>query len=414
MPTRLICVVLTILTFGTIASSRSNAQATETILYSFSGASGSSPDSNLIFDSAGNLYGTTNSGGAYGLGTVFELSPQIGGTWIETVIHSFGSGTDGATPYSGLIFDAASNLYGTTVDGGRYGYGTIFEMSAGPGGSWNERVLHSFGSGKDGSQPVAGLILDSAGNLYGTTFYGGAYGKGTAFELTPPASGAKETILHNFGVTSEDGENPYGGLVFDASGNLYGTTYNGGIRTFGTAFELSPKSGVGWSEKLLISFCAEGGPCAPESGLIMDQEGNLYGTSLDGGMGYCFGETGDCGTVFELSPKSGGGWSATMLYKFGANRTDGYFPTSDLVIDASGNLYGTTSYGGASAAGTVYELTQQAGGRWTESILHSFEQGNGDGEYPYGSVILDSSGNLYGTTVYGGSGSYGTVYEITP
>jgi uncharacterized repeat protein (TIGR03803 family) len=370
----------------------------ETILHSFNpkGGDGINPWGGLILDAAGNLYGTTVWGGTYGRGTVFELIPKAGGGWTEKVLHSFiPNGKDAANPTAGLVFDAAGNLYGTAEGGGTYGLGAVFELIPRPRGGWSERVLHSFTGFADGGVPAAGLTLDSAGNLFGTTAFE------TAFELTPTASGQwKETILHEFGIGT-DGAEPYGGLVFDAAGNLYGTTFLGGAHNAGTVFELTPAVGGGWTETVLYSFSlnAFSGGAYPMAGLVRDAVGNLYGTTNNnstvfeltptaGGIwtetvlhsfssngidgfapmaGVIFDAAGNLygtttsgglyiyGTVFELTPAAGGIWTETLLHDFG-NGTDGSDPRAGLIFDAAGNLYGTTFYGGAYNGGTVFQI----------------------------------------------------------
>src|SRR5271167_2273777 len=384
----------------------------EQVLHSFNGGDGYWPFAGLIFDAAGNLYGTTYVGGAYGEGTVFELTPAAGGGWTERVLYSFCSQrscTDGETPGAGLIFDAAGNLYGTTSGGGTGTYfGTVFELTPTAGGGWMEQVLHSFNGG-DGYWPFAGLIFDAAGNLYGTTYVGGAYGEGTVFELTPAAGGGwTERVLYSFCSqrSCTDGETPGAGLIFDAAGNLYGTTSGGGTGTyFGTVFELTPTAGGGWMEQVLHSFNGGDGYW-PFAGLIFDAAGNLYGTTYVGGA---YGE----GTVFELTPAAGGGWTEQVLYNFKHNGTDGYNPEAGLIFDKNGNLYSTTLAGGTYGEGTVFELRPTAGGDWTEEVLHSFGNGT-DGYQPAGSLMFDAAGNLYGTTYGGGTYGYGTVFELTP
>ena len=320
---------------------------TETVLHSFA----NSPDGanpryvTPVLDARGNLYGTTNYGGAYGFGTVFELAPL--GT--EKILHSFDvNGTDGAYPESSVVLYEGS-VYGTTAEGGSDNIdGTVFKLSPPPTFCrtivcpWVERILHSFGTSGDGSQPYAVLTVDTHGNLYGTTNVGGAYSQGTVFEVT--SSGA-ETVLWNFG-NGTDGANPLAGVVLDTQGNLYGTTANGGA----------------------------------------------------------YGE----GTVFELMPS----WTETILHNFDNNDIDGTHPYAGLVMDAQGNLYGTTISGGgiSGAAGTVFELTPSGG---TETILHTFG-GSGDGAFPWGGLVFDRSGNLYGTTFAGGANGYGTVFKVTP
>ena len=351
----------------------------------------------------------------------------------ETVIYGFsGSITgaaDGSTPYDGLISDAKGNLYGTTSAGGAStaittdGEGTVFELTPASGGGWTEKVLYSFGAtATDGINPFAGLVFDAKGNLYGTTSLGGANGLGTAFELTPGTGGVwTEKVLYSFGATSTDASEPKrGSLIFDAKGNLYGTTRlggpnslsnGGGLETGGTVYELTPGTGGVWTEKVLYNFGATSTDAAnPVGGLAMDATGNLYGTTLYGGAN-------NYGTVFELAAASGGAWTETILHSFNLNGTDGTLPYASLIFDAQGNLYGTT-YGGGSnpsfgGSGTVFELTPGAGGMWNEQILHSFTPFTTDGDYPYGSLVFDAAGNLYGTTssrLYG----YGIVFQLTP
>jgi uncharacterized repeat protein (TIGR03803 family) len=385
------------------------AQVQEEVLHNFNndGTDGVSPWAGLIFDAAGNLYGTARIGGAYTQGMVFELIPAAGGTWTEKVLHNF-DGTDGGNPTAGLILDTAGNLYGTTVVGGTYGHGTVFELSPAAGGTWTEQVLYSFNSnGTDGVLPAAGLIFDAAGNLYGTTSAGGSYSGGTVFELTPAAGGTwTEKVLYSFG-NDADGATPYAGLIFDAAGNLYGTTfYGGGTYALGTVFELTPAAGGTWTEKVLHSFTGNGTDGANLSaGLIFDAAGNLYGTTTDGG-------TIGGGTAFELTPAAGGTWTESMLHNFG-NGTDASMPRGALIFDAAGNLYGASSGGGAQNAGTVFELTPAGGGTWTEQVLHNFGSGT-DGANPYAGMIFDAAGNLFGTTKQGGTSNDGTVFEVTP
>jgi uncharacterized repeat protein (TIGR03803 family) len=281
----------------------------------------------------------------------------------EKVLHSFNNGASGGSyPYSGLILDKAGNLYGTTGFGGTgtgcySGCGTVFELMPQAGGGWVEKVLHNFQLNVTGGvQPVSGLIFDAAGNLYGTTAAGGNTtcigGCGTVFELIPDGGGGwTEKVLHSFGGSPE-GAFPQGGLIFDAAGNLYGTTYEGGPRggcQCGTVFELSPLPGGGWKEKILHIF-GRTGPGFPSSSLIFDDDGNLFGMALGGSGSGCIGVYG-CGTVFELSPVAGGGWSEQVLHNFTKNGTDGNVPYGGLISDAAGNLYGTTSAGGAGLCG---------------------------------------------------------------
>jgi uncharacterized repeat protein (TIGR03803 family) len=369
------------------------AQAqTETVLYSFGSQTGDGygPVAGLIFDKAGNLYGTARAGGAYSNGTVFELTAA----GSEKVLYSFGSQPgDGAVPYGGLIFDKKGNLYGTTQDGGAYGGGTVFELTA----AGTEKVLYSFSSQPgDGINPLAGLIFDKKRNLYGTTLNGGAYDRGTVFELT--AKGA-EKILYSFGSQPGDGSGPYAaGVIFDTMGNLYGTTCYGGAYGEGTVFELTAAG----TEKVLYSFGSQPGDGQmPEAGLTFDKKGNLYGTTSGGGA-YGIDE----GTVFELTAAG----TETVLYSFGGQPDDGSYLWAGLTFDKKGNLYGVTVDGGAHGGGTVFEVT--AAGK--EKNLYSFGSEAGDGNNPYGGLIFDKKGNLYGTTLWGGAYAGGTVFKLVP
>lgn len=313
-------------------------------MYSFGGifGDGESPEGSLVLDTAGNFYSTTAFGGY--AGTIFELDPA----GRETVLHRFREGADGGLPYAGLVAGrAAGSFYGTTFEGGVYGAGTVFVVESRTG---NEEVLHNFAGGinADGSQPSDALIWDSEGTLYGTTGYGGtgATNGGTVFKLD---STGKETVLYNFSGGA-DGANPRGGLVRDDLGNLYGTTAYGGVTGCdfggcGTVFEVDPAG----TETVLYSFRsgAEGAQdgATPEAGLVLDAEGNFYGTTSAGG-GF------DSGTVFRLD-RTG---KETVLFRF-TGLSDGAFPFASVIRDAAGNLYGTTAYGGAYNAGVVFEIT---------------------------------------------------------
>jgi uncharacterized repeat protein (TIGR03803 family) len=312
------------------------------VLHIFSGKDGAYPNG-LIFDAAGNLYGTTlGGGGANGYGTAFKLAPGLNGRWTETVLHIFNS-QNGGLPNGSLILDMAGDLYGTTQTGGTYGYGTVFKLAPGVNGKWTETVLHSF-DGKDGNQPASALIFDSLGNLYGTTEAGGnrsyffGYGGGTVFKLAPGTDG-KWTYSLLFSFSLNDGEQPASSLVLDTAGNLYGTTVRGGdLSSFlcldygcGTVFRLVPGENGSWTEEVLHKFNGVDG-FAPYAAVIFDAAGNLYGTTWDGG------------NVFELTPGTNGEWTETVLHTF--NGSDGLSPQAGLVFDASGNLYGATDYGG--------------------------------------------------------------------
>jgi uncharacterized repeat protein (TIGR03803 family) len=392
--------------------------AQETVLLNFSYNNGDEPIAGLIMDAAGNLYGTTFYGGAYGNGTIFELTPHAG-VWAETVLYSFtGASSAGFWPNSRLVFDASGNLYGTTFFGGQFQVGTVFELSPAAGGSWTETTIHDFNpKNLDGSYPHAGLIVDASGNLYGTAAGGGHDGDGIVFELSPSAGGDfTEKILRSFsGSSGGDGANPYSSLVFDASGNLYGTTAYGGTSAAcnggcGTVFELIPTKAGNWMEKTLSFRNTDG--ANPYGGLILDASGNLYGATSQGASG-------NFGAIFELTP-AGNGWTESILHTFSPHLGDGMNPQAPLIFDAAGNLYGTTESGGASGGGTAYELTPTGEGDWTKKILDSFSSAGGAAHSPAPGVTIDSFGNLYGAAISGGDnfsscyGGCGAVFEIAP
>jgi uncharacterized repeat protein (TIGR03803 family) len=399
----------------TLLAANAYAAPKERVLYSFGITDGSNPETSLIFDKAGNLYGTTVRGGAFGYGTVFELTPTARG-WNEKVLHSF-SASDGFYPSASLIFDSVGNLYGSTALGGAYHYGMVFQLAPGAHGTWTETILHSF-DGTDGDQPRAQLTFDKAGNLYGTTTFGGAYGHGAVFQLTPGANGVwTETVLRSFTLRAGLGPNePFGNIVFDADGNLYGTTENGGPSGWsgGVVFELAPGAGGKWTEKIPHYFGNHGEDgYSPEAGLIFDTSGNLYSTTALGGAH-------NFGAVFQLTPDAGK-WNEKVLHSFNDNGKDGAYAVSGLILDAAGNLYGTTNQGGTPGSacnghgcGTVFDLQPGANGTWTEKILHSFSDQGTDGTIPEAGLIRDAAGNLYGTTYTGGANNYGTVFKITP
>ncbi len=379
---------------------------------------GVGPWSGVIFDSRGNLYGTTIFGGDDNVGTVFELVPRTGHGWVEKRLYSFSNkGGDGQSPQGTLIFDSAGNLYGTTSAGGSDGVGTVFELMRNPDGSWTEKILHSFlNNGVDGQDPIDGLVLDSAGNLYGTTFGGGEFVVGTVFELSPTSSGPwSEQLLHAFSpnVSLKDGNRPRGNLVIDTHGNLYGTTLLGGLNFDGTVYELSPSAGS-WNESILYSFNAyTGDGLQPVSGVVFDSSGNIYGTTTAGGSA-------GMGTVFELTPSANGTWAESILYNFAStSKSDGSNPVGSLVFDSAGNLYGTTLIGGTGTCtttggcGIVYEL-MHSGSHWSERVIHNFNNNGTDGYFPIPGVVLDSADNVYGTTYYGGAFNDGTVYAFRP
>jgi len=354
-----------IFNYGTIFKlTRTNGGWTESVLFAFGYDynTGHYPSGGLTLDAAGNLYGTTTGGGEYNSGIVFELVNNGDGTWTEQVLHNFDN-TDGFGPDATLIFDSSGNLYGTTGGGGAYQNGTAFELTPTGGGNWSETVLHSFGNGTDGVSPMSPLVRDSAGNLYGTTWLGGTHqcgggGCGTVFELSPAVGGGwTEQVIHNFSNSGGDGNGPWSGaLIFDASGNLYGTTTTGGAYLCeggstgcGTVYEVSPAGDGNWTEQVLYSFNGAGTSgwnltCS----LLFDAAGNLYGTTY-------FGGAFEAGAVFELT-SSGGVWTEQVLHSFGQGN-DGATPGAGLIWDAAGNLYGTTLGGGVYGDGTAYEVT---------------------------------------------------------
>jgi len=319
-----------------------SGRGTQKVLHSFQGgADGATPNGGVIEDAKGTLFGTTTAGGAAGAGTVYSLRGQT-----ETVLYSFAGGTsDGMAPQAGLVQDASGNLYGTTTAGGAAGNGTVFELVAPKSrkGAWAEKLLYSFGTGTDGAAPVGRVVLDTAGNLYGTTSLGGASGYGTVFQLKPGATWT-ETILHSFQNT-DDGNTPYAGLVADASGNFYGAATAGGNNGGGTIFELSPSNG---SFTFAVLASVPGwGVSGTFRDILVQPNGVIYATT------HCDG-TNSAGSIYELT-LSGGVWTYTELYDF-TGGSDGQYSISNLVLKGS-KLYGTTIGGGANGAGTVYAFT---------------------------------------------------------
>ena len=364
----------------------------------------------LTFNEHGNLYGVTNGGGDYAQGSIFELTHKANGNWTATTLHSFDL-TDGSEPNGNLVFDPAGNLYGTAPVGGSYDSGTVFELIPGSHGR-DFSVLYEFCQQTgcpDGDTPAAGVVLDGSGSLYGTTVSGGTYG-GIVFELTPGSTSWDESILYNFGFRSHDGDDPLDALAFGSTANLFGTTFRGGAYGGGTVFRLSRRKMDKWKEQILYSFCPGGFPCVdgvgPYAGVIFDRSGNIYGTTTQGGHSNC-GET-HCGTVFKLTPGRNGHWKEAVLYEF-PDPQNGSFPTGGVIRDKAGNLYGATVAGGigpcTGGCGVAYKLEPRAHGKWKYSVLHKFTQG--DGWQPLGGLIFDGKGNLYGT-------AYSTVFEITP
>jgi uncharacterized repeat protein (TIGR03803 family) len=377
-----------------LVAAQSAPSRTFKVLYAFQGLSdGGEPYAGLVRDAAGNLYGTAISSGAFGWGVVFKLRTH----GAETVLHSFGDGsTDGRTPYAGLVRDKAGNLYGTTYEGGGIGCvdgcGTVFKLDT----TGTETVLHSFAGGTtDGCFPYAGLLLDSAGNLYETTQACGASSNGIVFKVS---KSGKLTILHNFAGGTNDGANPlYGSLIMDTKGALYGVAQYGGTSNEGVVYKLS-KSGA---LRVLHSFAggtADG--CNPYGTPAMDSLGNLYGTAVACGSS-------NMGIVWKVSKRG----TERVLHNFAGGTKDGGQPIAGVVLDTNGNLYGDTQYGGGTGCfgvgcGTVYKLTKSG----ALTLLHAFT--GSEGAFPFGGVIRDVKGNVYGTAFLGGSPDWGTVWEI--
>jgi len=417
----LLPVVILVFAVGAFA-----ADGTEKVLYSFGGPpGGATPEAGMILDAAGNLYGTTYYGGTSsecqghpgGCGTIFELTANPDGTWAETVLHSFDL-VDGAYPDRDLVFDTAGNLFGVT-DVGRH-VGLAYELMRISGG-WSYNVVHAFAvSRQDGGSPRSVLLLDANGNLFGTTAGGGTGYNGTIYELSPGSGGTwTESILHNFGpgYAPSGGAEPDAGLISDAAGNLYGATAYGGNQACpqgcGTIFELSPNGDGTWKKRVLHKFNGSDG-LLPYADLVADQSGNLYGTTDEGGKSGCYG---GCGTLFKLTKTPSGGWKFSVLHVFEIGSGGG--PESRLVVDSAGNLYGTTVVGGIIKAcpvqrgcGVVFKLAPHKNGQWAYTVLHKFTNGQ-DGALAHG-VVMDAAGNLYGTTIAGGADGLGTVFEVTP
>ena len=377
------------------------AQAqTFTVLHSFTDEVGGVFPYSGVTLIGGNLYGTTTAGGLYREGTVFELIHR-GSGWVLSVLYSFAGGQDGAMPYSGVVVGPDGFLYGATYDGGN-GFGAVYSLRPQPtfcqntSCPWVETVLYRFQGGSDGAHPgnADALVFDHAGNLYGTT--GGdsnADGNdGTVFELSPSNGGWTETVLYRFTKS----EIPMAGVTFDTAGNLYGTTKAGGIG-YGSVYELTP-SGSGWIYQTLYEFQNTRDGAYPYGGVVFDGSGNLYGTTENDG-----------GTVFEMQP-SNGGWSFATIYN-GFPSTLG--PVDTPTLDSAGNVYGTVLNDHGTNEGLVFKLTF-SGGSWTETNLALFGVGGNLAAFPYGSVVLDADGNIFGTTLEGGNQGSGTVWEITP
>ena len=400
--------------------SAASAQSTETVLYSFQGTTDGDAPGGLIAGPDGSFYGVAASGGANGLGVVYQLTPpaEAGEPWIESVLYSFQGGSDGYQPYSGLARDSAGNLYGVTYNGGGIDdYGVVYEVSPSSGG-WTEKVIYAFQGPTvgDGFAPNGTLAIGPSGQLFGTTGYGGAGDYGTVYQLTPSHSGAwTEKVLYSF-TGGADGGEPFAGPIRASNGVLYGTTAVGGTSSLGTAYSLTESAGS-WAESVIHSFAGgERDGSGPESPLYLDASGNLFGATPTGIGKTCSGGLTGCGMFFELSPNPSGGWTETVLYAFKGG-DDGSQPTGAIISNGHGTFWGTTLSGGSGycddtvgyGCGTVYQL-RNLGGRGTETTLYAFQDGD-DGAYPQAGVVL-KGGKLYGTANQGGSTQSGVIFEI--
>jgi uncharacterized repeat protein (TIGR03803 family) len=390
--------VLTLVTAGA-----AHAQSFQ-LVHTFSGPDGARPTAGLTIDASGKLYGTVRTGhSGSNWGGAFQMRTH-NGNWLFNTLYIF----DGQIS-ARVVFGPEGLLYGDSpnnIAGLPYGY--LFSLRPGINActtalcSWNETTIYGFTGGADGGTPRYGdLIFDTSGNMYGTASVGGdSNGNGVVFEATRSGQNWTEQPIYTFGG-SPDGSHPFNGLVFDNAGNLYGTTTAGGASGNGTVFELAPAGG-GWSEQIIYNFTGGSDGGFPVAGLIFDSAGNLYGATATGGSG-------GGGTVFELTP-SGSSWNFNLLQSFTGAAQCG--PWASLNFDSQGNLWGTTLCDGANADGNVFELTPAGGGNWTYASVYDFTGGN-DGSQPYAKPVFDASGNLYGTASIAGEHNAGTVWEIT-
>ena len=408
--------VLSMALASTLATASAAAAQTYSVIHSFSGsADGSTPNSTMIMDQAGNLYGTTSYGGAQpgnaGSGLVFKLVKR-NSSWVLTPSYTFQGGSDGAHPGASVVIAPNGILYGTTSLGGNpgcpagMGCGTVYQLQP-PARAcqsvlcpWTKTVLYRFTGALDGANPGYGqLVFDHSGNIYGTTGGGGDLGSGVVYQLTHSSGGWQESVLHSFDGMG-DGLEPLSGVVFDSQANLYGTTVRGGAHGNGTVYELT-SSESGWMISKQYDIANEGN--SPYAGVILDQLGNVYGATLLGGPG-------NGGTIFQLV-SSGSQWSSSIIGSFSPLGGQGLGAFSNLTMDAAGNLYGTTGTDGAHGFGSVFKLAPQ-NGSWVQTTLYDFAGGS-DGCNPSGGVTLGPNGYLYGTTQGCGAG-YGVVWEIAP
>lgn len=373
------------------------------VLHAFAGGTdGAEVQTPVVLDRQGNVFNTTTGGGEGGYGTVFMLAADSVPRWKETILHTFAFGdVNGYWPY-GVVLDSAGNLYGAAGAGGTYEGGTVFEMTPGEDG-WTFQVLYNFCTQPecgDGSGPEAPLLYSKTGNLYGTAT--------DLFELVPGDGGWSESVLYQFCLLENctDGVAPRSALIFDDKGNLYGTTTSGGDYIYdGAVYKLRHMPDGSWKESVLHSFGGTHDGITPGLGsLAMDKEGNLYGTTVTG--------RDNSGIVYRLTRQPNGHWKEKILHKFQGGK-GGWSPDGGVVLDAAGNLYGTTQNGGTRCdCGVIYELSPNPDDTWTYKVLHRFI--GYDGVFPMTSMVFDDHGNLYGTTQYGGPGGGGVVFELTP
>jgi uncharacterized repeat protein (TIGR03803 family) len=389
------------------------AQSAEQVILNFTGKNGNDPYSRLISDASGRIFGTTAAGGGTphnGSGEIFELIPKVGGGWNFHKLYAFQGNSAGAGPVGNIVFDAAGNLYGAVQagEGGVNGKSGVYKASPGSGGQWTESIIALIDGTNSGATPlVSGLTIDAAGNLYGTTRFGGVNGLGSIYQLTPNSDGSwTQNLLYSFGSQSQDGTDPNDEVTFDASGNIYGTTFAGGASGYGAVYRLFPASGGGWNESVLYSFTGGDDEGNPVAALWLDAAGNIYGTT-PGAVSLHFG------TVFSLTQNSGGSWTYRTLHHFGKKTGDGSSPESGLTPDAAGNLFGTTALGGTYNKGSVYELTRTASGNWEEKVLVSLVIPEFLTSTPP-PVTIGRGHILYGVTSNGGSAGFGVVFEVVP
>ena len=399
--------VIAVLTPLLLLLSAASASKTE-VIYAFAGGNdGEYLDTDLVIDSAGNLYGSTVAGGTHSSGTVFELSPS-GSGWTHTVLYSFTGSADGGEPYKGVTLDTHGNIYGTAVTGGggscEGGCGVVFKLTK-SNGSWTQTVIHQFTGGSDGSGPGSGLTFDLHGNIYGMTPTGGTYGLGTVYQLQPQTNGTWNlNVIHTFTGGNDGSSGSAGRLILDRAGNLYGVTTVGGANGKGIVFEITHANGT-WTLTPLYAFKDQPDGALPYGGLIFDKGGNLYGTTYYAGVH-------DFGTVYKLT-HANGTWKETDLYSFKGG-SNGSAAISTLVSDSAGNLYGTTSDGGTNCAcGVIFKLAPNGNGTWTESTPYRFPGSPGAG-FSYNGMIAGTDGSFYGATTHGGAANDGTIYKFTP